>query len=100
MSGPTQESIDLMNEVRERSGATLASLSDFSSKEELRDTILLERIKELYFESKRREDLIRHDRFISGAIDRGKNAKDYHVRFPLPQAEIDANPMLEQNPGY
>lgn len=100
LNGPQQEQIDLINEVRNRAGASEYELTDFSTKEQLRDTLLLERIRELYFESKRREDLIRHDRFISNAVARGKNAKPHHVRFPLPQAAIDANPKLEQNPGY
>nr|WP_319273151.1 RagB/SusD family nutrient uptake outer membrane protein [uncultured Draconibacterium sp.] len=100
MNGPSEEAVELVNLVRKRAGASEATLSQFSTKEDFRDMVLLERIKELYLESKRREDLIRHDRFISGAIARGKDAKDYQVRFPIPQAEIDANPMLEQNPGY
>ncbi len=95
MNSPSQETVNLVNAVQRKAGATEATLSEFSTTEEFRDIVLLERIKEFYLESKRRGDLIRHNRFISGAIARGKNAKDYQVRFPIPQAEIDANPMLE-----
>jgi len=100
INGPTEESIDLINEVRDRSGAPLLELSEISSKVALRDTILLERVKEFYSEGKRRMDLIRHNRFISNAQARGKPAEEHHRRFPIPQSELDANPALEQNPGY
>ncbi|WP_171017337.1 RagB/SusD family nutrient uptake outer membrane protein [Maribacter sp. ACAM166] len=38
--------------------------------------------------------------FISKAQARGKNAQDYHVLFPIPQLELDANSNFVQNPGY
>ena len=99
ISGPTQEAIDLINEVRERAEATPYTLAGFT-KASLRDAILQEREWEFYWEEKAREDQIRHGVFISRAQTRGKNAQDYHVLFPIPQVELDANPSLEQNPGY
>lgn len=99
-SGPNTESIDLINQVRSRAQAPLKSVSDFSSKESLRDFILAERGREFYTEGLRREDLIRHGKFISSAKTRGYNAKDHQVLFPIPQQQIDANNKLEQNPGY
>ena len=101
VNGPTQASINLLNEIRERAGVPLYSLSDFSSKEALRDQILIERGWEFFTEGLRRSDLIRHGIYISSAIARGKPlAKPHHVLFPIPQKEIDANPALVQNPGY
>lgn len=100
ISGPSQEAIDLINQVRNRAGATPLVIADFSQ-ESLRDAILEERAREFFFEGKRREDLIRHDRFISDAVARGKNAQPHHVYFPIPQVELDANELLEQNsPHY
>jgi len=99
LSGPTQEVIDLINEVRLRAMATALSLGGFTQ-ESLRDAILQERAWEFFFEGKRREDLIRQGRFISDAVARGKNAQDFHVLYPIPQVELDANPNIEQNPGY
>ncbi len=99
ISGPTQESIDLINQVRERAGATSLTLAGYT-KDSLRDAILMEREWEFFWEEKAREDQIRHGVFISRAQARGKNAQDYHVHFPIPQVELDANPELEQNPGY
>lgn len=101
ISGPTQEAINLINQVRNRVSATAISLVDFSTKEELRDFILEERGREFYTEGFRREDLIRHNKFIQQAVDRGvSNAQPFHVLYPLPQSQIDNNPNLAQNPGY
>lgn len=100
LNGPTQEVIDLIMQVRNRANASAVTLADFSTKEALRDFILAERGREFYSEGLRREDLIRHGKFIERAIERGKNAKPYHVLYPIPQAQLDNNPNLEQNPGY
>lgn len=101
ISGPNQESIDLLNQVRRRSGAPDYKLADFSTKESLRDQILIERGWEFHGEGHRRRTLIRHGKFISGAQSRVKtNAKPHHLLFPIPQAELDSNSKLEQNPGY
>ncbi len=99
INGPTQESIDLINEVRNRAGATPLNLGSYN-KESLRDAILREREWEFYFEGNAREDQIRHGVMISRAQARGKNAQDFHVLYPIPQRELDANTNLEQNPGY
>jgi hypothetical protein len=99
LNGPTQESIDLINKVRQRAGITPVLLSNFD-KDGLRKHILKERSWEFFAESKSREDQIRHGVFISSAIARGKNAKPFHVLFPIPLTEINANPKLVQNEGY
>lgn len=100
INGPNAESVDLLRQVRDRAGVPALQLSDFSSKEAFRDHILIERGWEFFTEGKRREDLIRHGKFISSAIARGKNAKPYHVLYPIPQREIEANANLVQNEGY
>jgi starch-binding outer membrane protein, SusD/RagB family len=101
LNGPNIESINLINLVRSRAGVPNYDISDFSSKEELRDAILEERGWEFVTEGLRRMDLIRHGKLISRAIERGAtNAKDYMTRFPIPQSEINSNSNLEQNPGY
>ncbi len=99
INGPSQEVINLINQVRNRANATPLTLESFT-KTSLRDAILQEREWELYFEGNSREDQIRHDVMISRAQARGKNAQDFHILFPIPQGELDANPDLEQNPGY
>lgn len=103
--GPNQESIDLINALRDRAFDSDPSkriqLSDFSSKEELRDYILQERSWETYAENYRRDDLIRHGKYIQMAQERGvTNAQAFHVLYPIPQDEIDRNPNFVQNDGY
>ena len=101
LQGPNQESIDLINELRTRAEVPLYNLADFPTKESLRDQILVERGWEFFTEGLRRQDLVRHGKFISSAQDRGKSlAQPHHVLFPIPQEDIDANPALTQNPGY
>lgn len=101
MDGPNQESIDLINEVRNRAGLDDLLLSDFLTTEELRNHFIDERGWEFYLEGIRRFDLIRFGVFIEKAHERGiNNAQPHHVRYPIPQSAIDANPNLEQNSGY
>jgi hypothetical protein len=101
LNGPTQQALDLINQVRTRAGIANLTLAVATSKEVLRDLILRERGWEFYSEGKRREDLLRHDKFISLAKARGITAAaDKHKLFPIPQTEIDANTACEQNDGY
>lgn len=102
INGPAQESIDLINKVRERAGLTAIFLTDYASKEALNAYLLKARGWEFYGEvGIRREDQIRMGTFVSSAMERGHtNAKPYRFLFPIPQAAMDANPKLVQNTGY
>ncbi len=101
VNGPTQEALDLINQVRKRAGIANLTLAEATSKEVTRDLILRERAWEFYSEGLRREDLLRHDKFISLAKARGITAAaDKHKLFPIPQTEIDANKACKQNPDY
>lgn len=100
ISGPTQEAIDLINKVKARSHAKLLILADHTQSS-LRDAILQERGWELFYEGKRRADLIR-----MGKYDVLVNA--YHLRvgeaalvkmpqnkyYTYPQSQVDLNPNL------
>ena len=99
LNGPTQASIDLINEVRNRAHASSLSLGGFS-KESLREAILKERKWEFFMEGKEREDQVRQGVFISMAQERGKPAQPHHVLFPIPLVDIQANPAIQQNQGY
>lgn len=104
-NGPNQESIDLINDLRDRAFNNDLSkriqLIDFPTKESLRDRILTERSWELFAENYRRDDLIRQGKYIQQALDRGiVNAQPFHVLYPIPQGEIDRNPNMKQNDGY
>ncbi len=100
MNGPNNESIQLINQIRQRARTDEVQLSDFTSKESLRDFILAERGREFFSEGLRREDLIRHGKFISNAKKRGKKAEEYQVLYPIPLRQLEANKQLKQNPGY
>ena len=100
LNGPTQESVDLINQVRTRAGLPDMVIADFPNKDAMNDHILAERGWEFWWEGKRRHDLIRHGKFISQAQARGLPAQNYMTRFPIPQFALDANPSLEQNEGY
>ncbi len=71
-----------------------------------RQMILNERLFELLGEGKRRQDLIRFGQYTgrtdaASGIAGGKQASDGHyVLMPIPQTQIDANPLLTQNSGY
>jgi len=101
LNGPTQESLDLINQVRQRAGIADLTLADATGTEVYRDLILRERGWEFVAEGKRREDLLRHGKFISMAQARGiAAAAEKHKLYPIPQVEIDANKICGQNDGY
>lgn len=100
LNGPDAASIGLINQIRNRAEVQTILLADYNTKESLRDFILEERGRELFTEGVRREDLIRHGKFIERAVQRGWPAQDFHVLYPLPQAQLDNNANLVQNPGY
>lgn len=96
----SSEALSLLNQIRNRAGLASLTSADLPDKNTFITQLLKERSWEFYSEGKRREDLIRHDLLIQNALARGKNAKAYQVRFPIPQSDIDANKNLIQNEGY
>lgn len=72
------------------------------------DFILDERGRELHWEATRRTDLIRFGKFTSGSyvwpwkggVMEGKEIEDFRALYPLPSADLIANPSLDQNDGY
>lgn len=100
LEGPTEAAIATVRTVTDRANATIPEEAT-KSKEAFREFLLAERGRELYCEGQRRTDLIRFGKYISSAIERGINAKDYQVLYPIPQKAItEAGGIVEQNPGY
>src|SRR5699024_7049155 len=72
------------------------------------DILLEERSRELYWEAFRRTDLIRYGRYTGGSYlwpfkggqAGGASTQSYRTLFPIPAADLIANPNLEQNTGY
>ena len=91
----------LVDSLRARRDTVAAPLATVN-----RAVILRERLFELLGEGKRRQDLIRFGAYTTRLDDPslvgGKSAAaaDYYVLAPIPQTQIDANPLLCQNPGY
>lgn len=94
-----QDDLDI---VHQRALPSAADNSDTG--QALQDAILLERRLELAFEGQRLWDLMRTKQDIIRTqctseictIPYGSNS----VILPIPQSETDANPNIEQNPGY
>ena len=89
--GKTEEATTLVNQIRTRAGIAELKTVDKTS-------LLAERGREMAWEGWRRSDMIRFGVFN---LERKfmKNVRDYSL-FPIPQARIDANPKLVQNPAY
>lgn len=103
-SGATKTPLEYVNALRQRAykstsgNATAVTLND----------ILNERGRELYWECHRRTDLIRFKKFttadylwqLKGGVKVGRAVADYFNLFPIPAADVVANPNLKQNMGY
>lgn len=97
----TGASLTLVNQLRSaRKAAPLTALSLVNTAN-LYDanTLLAERQKEMYWESWRRQDLIRFGVFLQPWALKTKDDPKY-LLFPIPSTQIVANPNLKQNPGY
>ncbi len=70
--------------------------------------LLDERGREFYYEAQRRTDLVRFGKFTDGNYNwawkggtfNGTNTDKHLNLFPIPGAEVSANPFIKQNPGY
>ncbi|MVM32012.1 RagB/SusD family nutrient uptake outer membrane protein [Spirosoma sp. HMF4905] len=101
--GKTTDALPYINQIRQR--AKLSALSALSQAD-LRLALERERRVELLYEGHRWFDLIRTGRaqtvlnahYASQKLN--FSVQDFELIFPIPQAEIDLNPALKQNPGY
>lgn len=109
-SGPTAEAYSAINEIRRRARAvgTLneqpeSVLPDIAglNQNEFRDSVLVEFKREFANENKYRAVLLRHNRLVSDAVERGvSGVAEYKKYFAIPSDELARNPNLTQNPGY
>jgi starch-binding outer membrane protein, SusD/RagB family len=120
--GRTAEAVARLNEVRARArrGATgtenrvqPADLAGGLSLAQMRDSVFIERSRELSHEAKRWLDMVRRDSMDPGywaaalrhdpqtfEIIPNVDQQLFKKRLPVPQREIDLNPALVQNAGY
>jgi hypothetical protein len=92
--GGAGEALGLLNTLRARVFDPDENLTSID-----RDVILRERLFELAVEGKRRQDQIRHGKFLLPWTFKLQR-EPYRILMPIPQTQLDANPMLVQNPGY
>ncbi len=83
----------LVNQVRKARG-----VADMASVDEAK--LLDERGRELYYEGWRRNDLIRFGKFNAPVTNRATASPVTRQLYPIPQKEIEINPLLKQNGGY
>ncbi|MFK7932207.1 MAG: RagB/SusD family nutrient uptake outer membrane protein, partial [Saprospiraceae bacterium] len=87
------DALAAFNAVRQRAG--LEAVTEFD-----REAMLRERRVEFAFEGQRWFDLVRSGKAIEILTLHGKNIRIENLVFPIPAAEMEVNPKLEQNPGY
>jgi len=93
-SGSNGEALSLINEVRERSNASQLNTLTLQDLE-------AERAREFLWEGQRRRDMIRFGTYFTGTWKfKTEQTPAYRGIYPIPQAQINSNPNLEQNPGY
>ena len=64
------------------------------------NALLDERGREMYWESYRRQDLIRFGKYLLAWQEKPADEGTKNLIFPIPSSQLAANPNLTQNPGY
>ena len=98
-----QDALNLIQFVLQRAGvaSTLASVSDFTSRDELIDYILDQKQIEMVGEGKRWFDLVRNHRVVEVMNPINGLSSPNEELFPIHQSELNlAQKAYEQNPGY
>jgi starch-binding outer membrane protein, SusD/RagB family len=105
--GSNTQALAYINQLRTRAynGSTAGAITAANL---TLDFILNERGREMYYEAVRRTDLIRFDKFTTGAylwawkggVANGRASAPRYNIFPLPVTDLASNPKLKQNSGY
>jgi starch-binding outer membrane protein, SusD/RagB family len=93
-TGQAGPALTLVNQVRARNFETAKPLLTLTL-----DNLLAERGREFIWEGCRRQDLVRFGKW-NGTWQFHPADQPFRQLFPIPQAQLDANPNLVQNPGY
>ncbi len=105
LNGPTAEALKYLNMVRQRAGASLYPASGWT-KASLQEAIYWERYMELTYEFHELFDIRRLGKtqeVVQQSVQAQAAGTTYDPKleiYPIPQRELDANPLLTQNPGY
>ena len=104
--GDLNTAVDYVNALRERAfGDTSGNIN---SAQLSLDFLIDERARELYWESHRRQDLIRFGLYtgnqyiwsFKGGPSTGTSIDEFRALYPIPSASLATNQNLTQNPGY
>ena len=99
--GNPDVAVGLLNTfVRARAFSPAKPIALGQTQAAVRAVIFNERLFELLGESKRRQDQIREGTYTSGAWFGKTAAPANKVILPIPQAQLNTNSLLKQNPGY
>jgi hypothetical protein len=85
--------------LRARAFTPARPLAATLSQAQVRDAIYRERLFEFAGEAKRRQDMVRFGTY-TGARAFKTAGEPYRILMPIPQTQIDINPLLTQNAGY
>ncbi len=104
--GDAGKALTYVNQLRQRAYGNASG--DVSAAALTTDFYLDERGRELYWEGHRRTDLIRFGKFtgstylwaFKGGVQAGASLPTFRNLYPLPLADLIANPNLVQNTGY
>ncbi|MCF6406473.1 RagB/SusD family nutrient uptake outer membrane protein [Chitinophaga filiformis] len=97
----TQEAVDLVNTVRQRSfAAEVWDANKYTTTTLTMDELLAELGREFIFEGYRRQELIRWDKYTTGTWWDHKASEGFRTLFAIPQNQRINNNNLAQNPGY
>lgn len=101
---PTQPAMDLINQIRNRAGLANLQLANYSNLTAFNDMLLTERSHEFWCENGQyRADLIRHDKFVSRALEVRQTpyTNPNKQLFPFSRRMIaEGKGLFIQNPGY
>jgi starch-binding outer membrane protein, SusD/RagB family len=97
--GQTAAAVPLVNQIRARAFTPARPLATNISQAALRDAIFNERLYEFIGEAKRRQDMIRAGTYTNARLFKAAS-NPYRILMPIPQNQIETNPLLRQNPGY
>jgi hypothetical protein len=101
--GRSAEAVGYINTLRARVFSPPKPLATTLTQQQVRDAILQERLFELTDEAKRRQDLIRMDKYITTAWaykSASALTQPYRVLMAIPDIQLGTNPKLVQNAGY
>ena len=104
--GSSATALTYINALRQRAYGN--SSGDITAPQLTVPFLLDERAKELHWEAVRRTDLIRYGQFTEatylwawkGNTLNGQAVGNHRKLYPIPSADLVANPNLAQNPGY